>query len=162
MACSRRSPLSTPGSARLRGIPRHLSIALIATFALSAHAQDASPANVPADEDRAAAAATGDLGTVRVIGEYRPPVDPFAFKNPIDIQGSAFDKHYREPPTPEEISLNGGYILYGINYGLMKAMQQVTRLPGWKHQIQPATARPPPLDEEQMQRAMRVMEAQER
>jgi hypothetical protein len=40
----------------------------------------------------------------------------------------------------------------------MKAAEQVTKLPGWKDQIQSATARPPPLTEAQMQRAKQASE----
>lgn len=126
---------------------------LLCTASCAAHAQDAQDA-----ANETTGMKPRELERVRVVAPRFEP-DPFEFKDPIEIQGSAFDKYYRAPPTPEDISLGGGYIHYGINYGLMKAAQQVTKLPGWKHQVQDATARPPPLDEAQMLRAARQMEA---
>lgn len=134
--------------------PRMIAAAVLLAFAGTATASDP-----PADEQQDDAAPPRQLDSVRVVAPKFE--DPFAFDNPVHIQGSAFDRYYRRPPTPEEISLGGGYIVYGITKGLLKAAQQVTRLPGWKHQVRDATARPPPLDDEQMSRAMRLREADE-
>ncbi|TDK21761.1 hypothetical protein E2F46_14580 [Luteimonas aestuarii] len=125
---------------------------LIASLPLHAVAQDAPPANEAGTDG----AATGDLGTVRVIGVYEPPADPFALENPVDYAATRFQRDWREPPSLEEIGMRGGIVHIAINQGLLMAAQQVTKLPGWKHQVQGATARPPPLDEEEAQRAMRV------
>ena len=100
-----------------------------------------------------------ELDTIRVI-EKRPEwVDPFAFRPSFDPDANMFQRRWNEPPSVEEVSLNGGYILLGINYGLLKAAEAVTRLPGWQNQVQPAVARPPPLDEAQAGRAARLREA---
>jgi hypothetical protein len=132
-------------------------LVLATTIAWCAHAQEAPPRD-PAPAEGTAA----DLGTVRVVGEYRPPVDPFAFDNPIDLRGTRFQRDWRDPVNLHDIGMRGGIVHIAINYGLLKAGEQITRLPGWKHQIRDATARPPPLDEEQVQRAMRVQEDQDR
>lgn len=144
---------------------RVLLAALLCVAPMIVHSQDAADKPITA-----AAAETGsdddreedirEFDAIRVTAPRPVRADPFAFENPIHIQGSAFDKYYREPPTPEDISLGGGYLLYGINYGLMKAAQQVTKLPGWKHQIRHATARPPPLDDAETARAVRLSESE--
>ena len=92
--------------------------------------------------------------------EKRPEwVDPFAFRPTFDPDANMFQRHWNEAPSVEDVSLSGGYLLLGINYGLWKAAEAVTRLPGWQHQIQPAVARPPPLDDAQVERAARLREA---
>ncbi|MFT3761028.1 MAG: hypothetical protein QM761_00145 [Pseudoxanthomonas sp.] len=121
-------------------------------------AAPARPQDAGADAPSEARDDATTLETIRVTAPPPETLDLYKFRNPIEVQGSAFDKHYHEPPTPEDISLNGGYILLGLNYGLMKAVQQTRRLPGYKDQIQSATARPPPLDEAQMTRAAQAWE----
>lgn len=103
--------------------------------------------------------AATEFETIRVIGKRPEWVDPFAYRPKFDPDDNMFARRWNEPPSVEEVSLNGGYILLGINYGLMKAAQSVMRLPGWQNQIQPAVARPPPLDEAQAERAARLREA---
>jgi len=83
-------------------------------------------------------------------------VDPFAFRPLFDPDANMFQRRWNEPPSVEEVSLSGGYIVLGINYGLMKAAEAVMGLPGWQNQVQPAVARPPPLDDDQAERAARL------
>jgi hypothetical protein len=148
---------SRHATARARAADRRTRLST--TALLLAVSGIASPGEPPRDPPVDPPDPPRELERVRVVApKYE---DPFAFRNPIRIQGSAFDKYYRAPPTPEQVSLGGGYIQYGITYGLLKAAEQVTRLPGWKHQIQDATARPPPLDEAEMSRAMRLRDADE-
>ena len=125
---------------------------LLCALSPAARSQDAGQDTRDDDET-----AVTELDEVRVTAPRLETFDPYRFRNPIDARGSALDRYYHEPPTPEEISLHyGGYIQYGITQGLLKAAEQVTRLPGWKHQIQSATARPPPLDDVQQARAVRL------
>lgn len=112
-----------------------------------------------ADQDTAAPAEAVDFDTIRVTGKRPEWVDPFAFRPLFDPDANRFQRHWNEAPSVEEVSLGGGYIMLGINYGLHKAARAVTRLPGWKHQVQPAVARPPPLDADQAGRAARLREA---
>lgn len=113
----------------------------------------------PADAD-GTADAVANFDTIRVVGKRPEWVDPFAFRPLFDPDANTFQRHWNEPPSVEEVSLSGGYIMLGINYGLLKAAEAVTRLPGWKDQVQPASARPPPLDAEQAERAARLRAAQ--
>ena len=89
-----------------------------------------------------------ELEAVRVIGQ-RPPPDPFAFRNPVEVEGTVFSRAWNEPPSLEEVGLRGGYVQLGINKGLELAGKGIRKLPGWKLQIRDAQARPPPLDEAQ-------------
>ena len=52
----------------------------------------------------------------------------------------------------------GDLAAFGIDYALEKAAAGIRKLPGWKGQIQGATARPPPLDEAQVRRAQHLRE----
>lgn len=113
-----------------------------------------------ADPQEPAAGVT-NFDTVRVVGKRTEWVDPFAFRPLFDPDTNTFQRRWNEPPSVEDVSLSGGYILLGINYGLLKAAETVTRLPGWQHQVQPATARPPPLDTAQAERAARLRDAQD-
>lgn len=115
--------------------------------------------SAPADPADPAATVT-NFDTIRVVGKRPEWVDPFAFRPLFDPGTNAFQRYWNEPPSVEEVSLNGGYLMLGINYGLQKAAEGVTRLPGWKHQVQPAVARPPPLDAHQADRAARLRDAQ--
>ena len=96
-----------------------------------------------------------ELAPVRVIGR-RPPPDPFAFRNPVEVEGTVFSRAWNEPPSLEEVGLRGGYVQLGINKGLELAGKGIRKLPGWKLQIRDAQARPPPLDEAQIARAARL------
>lgn len=113
-----------------------------------------------ADGDAGAAPVEAvDFDPIRVV-EKRPQwVDPFAFRPLFDPDANIFQRDWNESPSVEDVSLSGGYVMRGINHGLLKAAETVTRLPGWQHQVQPATARPPPLDEAQVTRAARLREA---
>lgn len=126
-----------------------LPLWLLAPFALAQEA-DVAPAD---DGDDAAVI---EFDTMRVVGKRPEWVDPFAFRPLFDPDANMFQRDWNEPPSVEDVSLSGGYLMLGINKGLMKAAEAVTRLPGWKHQVQPAIARPPPLDADQAERAARL------
>lgn len=127
---------------------------LLGAFAASACAQESETTPQSGDQKEEVV----NLDTVRVTAPKLETLDLYRFRNPVEVEGTALDKYYRETPTVEDISLQGGYLLLGIHYGLMKAAEQVTKLPGWKGPIQHATARPSPLTEAQMQRAKRASE----
>lgn len=148
-----------PARLRLRQSLRLASVWLLVASAQHAYAQDAPASDTPASEAATDQTATGDLGTVRVIGVYEPPKDPFALENPVDYAATRFQRDWREAPSLEEIGMQGGIVHIAINQGLLIAARLVTKLPGWKHQVQGATARPPPLDEKQVQRATRARQS---
>lgn len=97
-----------------------------------------------------------ELEPVQVFGQ-RPPPDPFALRNPVEVGGTVFSRHWEEPPSLEEAGLRGGYVQLAINRGLEAIASGVRRLPGWK-EATPAEARPPPLDGDQSERARRLYE----
>ena len=130
-------------------------LAALCVACSGAHAQDADPAIV---DGTMPGPSTTDLDAVRVVG-VRPPPDPFAFRNPVEVDGTRFARDWDEPPGLEEVGLRGGYVQIGINKGLELAAKGVRKLPGWRQQVRGAEARPPPLDAEQAARALRMQEA---
>lgn len=130
-----------------------LLVALLYGTAVSAGAQEDTGTDREGQE-AAGTAAVANLDAVRVLGQ-RPPPDPFAFRNPVQAQGTVFARHWDEPPSLEEIGMRGGIVQIGINKGLALAAQGIRTLPGWKDPIQHAAARPPPLDAAQQARAAR-------
>ena len=97
------------------------------------------------------------LGEVRALRpEEGEPVDLYRFRNPVQVAPNRFSRSWSEPPSPEQVGMSGGYVMMGINYGLMKAAQGLHTLTGGPDPIQPAIARPPPaLSEEEWRRAER-------
>lgn len=96
---------------------------------------------------------------MRVIEKRPERVDPFAFRPLFDPDANRFQRYWNEPPSVEDVSMSGGYLMLGINRGLLMAADAVSGLPGWKQQVQPAAARPSPLDPGQAARAARLREA---
>lgn len=137
----------------------------------AAHAQQASPPAVdpvPA-ADPAADSAAESTDAVRTLEEVRAlkpeddtPLDLYGFRNPVKVEPNRFSRSWSEPPTPEQVSHSGGYVLMGISYGLMAAAKGLHKLTRGRDQIQSAIARPPPeLSEDQRRRALRFCAQQE-
>ena len=129
---------------------RAFLLAALCALPSVAPAQDAGDAR-----DAASGAQPTELEAVRVVGR-RPPADPFAFRNPVEVEGTVFSRAWDEPPSLEEVGMRGGYVQIGINKGLELTAKGIRKLPGWKLQIRDAEARPPPLDEAQAARAARL------
>ena len=137
----------------------------------AAQAQQASPPAVdpvPAADPAAdpAAASTDAVRTLEEVRALKPeddtPLDLYRFRNPVKIEPNRFSRSWSEPPTPEQVSQSGGYLLMGISYGLMAAAKGLHKLTGGRDQIQSAIARPPPeLSEDQRRRALRFCAQQE-
>lgn len=110
----------------------------------SAPAADASPAQ----------GGVKTLGEVRAVIDEGEPVDVYKYRNPYAPAPNRFDKGYKPPPSPEQVSQGGGYVMYGL-YGLIGlAAKGLQSLPGVKGPIQSAVARPPPqLSDDQLRRA---------
>lgn len=97
------------------------------------------------------------LGEVRALKPDDEPLDLYRFKNPVQVQPNRFSRTWSEPPSPEQVSMSGGYLMMGINKGLAAAAQGVNKLTGGPDQIQSASARPPPeLTDEEQRRAQEV------
>ncbi|HDS1580963.1 TPA: hypothetical protein QEL15_003062 [Stenotrophomonas maltophilia] len=103
------------------------------------------------------------LGEVRALKpEDDQPLDLYRFKNPVKFGDNRFSRDWREPPSPEQVSLSGGYIMMGVVKGVMAAGRGLNKLTGGPDQIQSAVARPPPeLSAEQQQRALRFCQTQD-
>lgn len=146
---------ASPQAGHVRTVPRPAALVLVLVIVcgqlLAALARGAPPSGPDAP------AAEVELEPVQVLGQ-RPPPDPFAFRNPVEVEGTVFSRHWDEPPSIEEVGLRGGYVQLAINRGLEAIASGVRRLPGWK-QVTPAQARPPPpLDGDQAGRARRLYE----
>ncbi len=136
-----------------------------------AQAQQALPEQpvAVAEDTEDASRPTPADGDVTTLGEVRalkpeedPPLDLYRFRNPVQVEDNRFSRSWSEPPTPEQVSLSGGYLMMGINYGLMAAARGLHKLSNGRDQIQSAVARPPPeLSEQQRLRALRFCRQQE-
>ena len=149
MGCSNRSPAIAASEAL-----RCFCFALACVFAGTTKAQDPGKDSPTTPRDDATT-----LDTIRVTAPRPEILDLDRFKNPIDPKPSRFDRAYREPPSLEEISLNDGVIPLLVGYVAQKVAKGASKIPGWKDREQPAIARPPPLTEEQMERAARLQES---
>lgn len=148
MACSNRSRTIAASDAL-----RLFCFALACMIAGGVKAQDsAQDATTPSRDD----ATTMD--TVHVTAPRPEVLDLNRFKNPIDPLPTVFDRSMHEPPSLEEIGQNGGVIPLLVGYLAQKVAVGASKIPGWKDREQPAIARPPPLTEAQMQRAVRLQE----
>lgn len=126
--------------------------------ALLASTAQAQQAVAVVDEDTAPVSANDGVKTLDEVRALKPedeqPLDLYRFKNPVQVENNRFSRSWSEPPTPEQVSMSGGYIFLGINYGLMAIGKGLHKLSGGRDQIQSAVARPPPeLSEVQLRRA---------
>ena len=159
-----------------RGSQGALLAGLLLVGLARAQAQQAVPVPdpVPVAPADAAAATTAPVSTtppqdnVTTLGEVRAlkpedePLDLYRFKNPVKFGDNRFSRDWSEPPSPEQVSMTGGYIMMGGVKGVMAAAKGVNKLTGGPSQIQAAVARPPPeLSAEQQQRALRFSQQQD-
>ena len=126
---------------------------LLSAIAANAAAQELPDAAPPPADDNAKT-----LDTVRVTAPRPEVLDLDRFRNPIEPQPTRFDRSMHGTPSLEEIGMNGGVIPFLIGYVAQKVAVEVKKVPGWKDREQPAIARPPPLTEAQMDRAVRLLE----
>ena len=129
----------------------------------TAHAQS-PPVTPPVEPPPTAPPANNDnvttLGEVRAVKPEDEPLDLYRFKNPVEPAPNRFSRTWSEPPSVEQVSLSGGYLMMGINAALGAAGKGIHKLTGGPDQIQSATARPPPeLTEDQQQRALQHQDA---
>lgn len=137
---------------------------LLGLMAASALAQQqeggrttAAVPSMPAVTDPVTAGASVAATTLPTVDAVRPdlaPLDPFA------PRPNAMARRWRYDPSPEEIALrHHGYIHYYGNLALAAGLRGLNRVTGGREQIQAATARDVPLDDEQIARAARWSEA---
>lgn len=135
-----------------QAIPQHIAKA-IALILLSwvgcVHAQE--------EPDPARATDVPTLDRVEALPPDEEVIDLYRFENPVVVPPNTFAKGYKPPPSLEEISLeHGGLVQYGINMGLAKSWKGIKKVTRMRPQTQAVTARPPPLDEEQLRRAVEL------
>lgn len=158
--------------------------ALLAGMLLAgiAQAQQTAPVAVPVPTSDPASAPTappaadeapvvippaqGDVTTLGEVRALKPeddqPLDLYRFKNPLKAENNRFSRNWSEPPSPEQVSMAGGYIMMGVVKGVMAAAKGVNKLTGGPDQIQSAIARPPPeLSAEQQRRALQFCAQQD-
>jgi hypothetical protein len=150
---------------------RELQGALLAgmMLAATAQAQRVEPVNdqtatvdlPPADNEAPPQGDVTTLGEVRALKPEDEALDLYRFKNPVKFGDNRFSRDWSEPPSPEQVSMGGGYIMMGVVKGVLAAGRGLNKLTGGPDQIQAAIARPPPeLTPEQRRRAQQFCEQQ--
>ncbi|MFT4196784.1 MAG: hypothetical protein QM601_02540 [Pseudoxanthomonas sp.] len=136
---------------------RALTAAAVLVLSPSAAAQDA------AGENRDAAAAADPAVTTLDTVQALPPEDQVEtldldrFKNPVQVEPNRFGQAYDTGISPQDMALKyGGYVNYGLNRGLYETWKGLKKVTGMRPYERSASARPPPLSAEQMQRAARA------
>ena len=122
-------------------------------LAAPAMAQDVTPA---INDEQATT-----LETMVVRPEPEEVVDLYRFKNPIEVESGAFGRSWKEPTSLEQLGKNGGIVPVLAGMAAQQIQKGARKIPGWKEPVQPAIARPPPLDDEQAARALRLHHAGE-
>jgi len=141
-----------------RGSQAVVLTALLMAGTAGAQTAAPPPQTPPAPELAAPAAVPAEVTTLGEVRALKPeddqPLDLYRFRNPVQPPPNRFSRSWSESPSPEQVSMSGGYLMMGINYGLSKAAQGLHKLTGGPDQIQPAIARPPPvLSADQQRRA---------
>lgn len=151
----------------LAGIAQAQQVAPVAVPAASPEPTTA-PAAPPGAKDAPVvpAPAQGDVTTLGEVRAIKPdedvPLDLYRFKSPVQAESNRFSRDWREPPSPEQVGMSGGYVMMGIVYGIVKTAQGINKITGGPDQIQSAIARPPPqLSEQQQRRALQFCDPQQ-
>ena len=74
------------------------------------------------------------LGEVRALKPDDEPLDLYRFKNPVKFGDNRFSRDWSEPPSPEQVSMGGGYIMMGVV--VLAAAKGINKLTGGPDQIQ--------------------------
>ena len=122
-------------------------------LAASAMAQDAA---TPAEDPQATT-----LETMVVRPEPEEVVDLYRFRNPVEVESGALGRSWKEPTSLEQLGKNGGIVPVLVGLAARQVQKGARKIPGWKEPEQPAVARPPPLDDAQAARALRLYESNE-
>ena len=115
--------------------------------AAPAMAQDATTSDDPS---------ATTLETLTVRPDPEEVLDLYRFENPVDVEPTVFDRRWKEPPSLEQLGKNGGIVPVLAGLAAKGIQAGARKIPGWKEPMQTVVARPPPLDEEQTARALRL------
>ncbi|MCR6625294.1 MAG: hypothetical protein NVV67_03235 [Pseudoxanthomonas sp.] len=122
-------------------------------LAAPAMAQDAA---TPAEDPQATT-----LETMVVRPEPEEVVDLYRFRNPVEVESGVLGRSWKEPTSLEQLGKNGGIVPVLVGLAARQVQKGARKIPGWKEPEQPAVARPPPLDDAQAARALRLYESNE-
>ncbi len=101
------------------------------------------------------------LETLTVRPDLEEVLDLYRFRNPLEVEPTVFERRWSEPPSLEQLGKNGGIVPVLVGLAAQQVQKGARKIPGWKSPEQPAIARPPPLDEAQAARALRLRESGE-
>lgn len=132
-----------------------MRLPLMATLWLVAAPSMAQEATTPEDPS----ATTMDTLVVRPDPEE--VLDLYRFENPIEVEPTAFGRSWKEPTSLEQLGKNGGIVPVLVGLAAQQVQKGARKIPGWKEPRQAVIARPPPLDDEQAARALRLHDAGE-
>lgn len=169
------SPASRSGHRRLRAATGCVLLAWLASGLAAAAevrppglAVDAAPAgaDVPSQASAAAEAGAPDadgrtattMEAIRVTAPRPRVEDLYRSRPPPRTPPTVFDRAWREPVNLKKIGDNGGVLPLLIDYVAGKIARGARKTPGWSGPVQAAAARPPPLDEAQAARALRLQQ----
>lgn len=77
------------------------------------------------------------LGEVRALKPEDEPLDLYRFKNPVKFGDNRFSRDWSEPPSPEQVSMGGGYIMMGVVKGVLAAGRGLNKLTGDRTRSRP-------------------------
>jgi hypothetical protein len=77
------------------------------------------------------------LGEVRALKPEDEPLDLYRFKNPVKFGDNRFSRDWSEPPSPEQVSMGGGYIMMGVVKGVLAAARGSTSSPAGRTRSRP-------------------------
>jgi len=134
----------------VRASTHAIAIALLVVLACSQPAPAQTPGTSPPQDDRPQDDAA-TLDTLHVTAQ-RPPTAQQQFREHLQ-------RNWHPPRSAEQFGLDGGVPAW-LGQQMVRGMTAAARtLPGWKREVQPAIARPPPLDDEQMDRSQALQPA---
>jgi hypothetical protein len=133
---------------------RIASLVLLLATAPNAMTQESGQTPAPLHDDATT------METIRVTAPRPERRELDRFENQFAPQPTVFDRVWHEPRSLEQIGMDGGVVPLLVNYAAQKVTAGARRIPGWKRPIQAAIARPPPLDDTQVRRALHLQPSQ--
>src|SRR5688500_7788116 len=96
------------------------------------------------------------METIRVTAPRPELLVLDRFEDPCAPQPTIFDRVWHETRSLGQIGTDGGGVPLLGNHAAQSGTAGARRIPGWKRPIQAAVARPPPLDDAQVRRALQL------
>lgn len=134
-----------------RAVAHRLTAAMLLCLAV----QPATAQQPVQDDD------TTTLEAIRVTAPPQTMEDIYRSKPVERTAPTVFDKDWREPVNLKKIGDEGGVVPILVRFASKQITKGARKIPGWKPPVEAAVARPPPLDEAQVQRAMQLQASSE-